>query len=154
MDAFKEKLQALHERYNEITQELMSDEVASNPSLITKLGKEQAHLEAPSQAYTDLCNLDNRIAEANELLKEDDPEVVEMAKMELEECEPEREKLLEHIQHLLIPRDPMDDNNCIMEIRGGAGGDEGNIFAGDLYRMYSRFAESKGWTVQGWLLMW
>ena len=148
MDAFKEKLQALHERYNEITQELMSDEVASNPSLITKLGKEQAHLEAPSQAYTDLCNLNNRIAEANELLKEDDPEVVEMAKMELEECEPEREKLLEHIQHLLIPRDPMDDNNCIMEIRGGAGGDEGNIFAGDLYRMYSRFAESKGWKVQ------
>ena len=94
MDAFKEKLQALHERYNEITQELMSDEVASNPSLITKLGKEQAHLEAPSQAYTDLCNLDNRIAEAKELLKDDDPEVVEMAKMELEECEPEREKLL------------------------------------------------------------
>ena len=148
MDAIREKLKGLQERYNEITEELMSEEVANNPSLITKLGKEQAHLEAPTQAYGELCDLDDRIEQANVMLQDEDPEMKEMARMELDECEPAREKLLEHIQHLLIPRDPMDDNNCIMEIRGGAGGDEGNIFAGDLYRMYSRYAESKGWKVQ------
>ena len=68
--------------------------------------------------------------------------------VELDECEPERETLLEKIQKMLIPRDPEDGNDVIMEIRGGAGGDEGNIFAGDLYRMYTRYAESNGWKVQ------
>ena len=72
----------------------------------------------------------------------------EMAQLELDECVPEREALLEKIQKMLIPRDPEDGNDVIMEIRGGAGGDEGNIFAGDLYRMYTRYAESQGWKVQ------
>ena len=72
----------------------------------------------------------------------------EMAQIELDECVPEREALLEKIQKMLIPRDPEDGNDVIMEIRGGAGGDEGNIFAGDLYRMYTRYAESQGWKVQ------
>ena len=71
-----------------------------------------------------------------------------MAQLELDECVPEREALLEKIQKMLIPRDPEDGNDVIMEIRGGAGGDEGNIFAGDLYRMYTRYAESQGWKVQ------
>jgi peptide chain release factor 1 len=82
------------------------------------------------------------------MLHENDEELKEMARMEKDECEPEREKLLGHIQHLLIPRDPDDDHDVIMEIRGGAGGDEGNIFAGDLYRMYTKYAEAKGWKVQ------
>ena len=82
------------------------------------------------------------------MMKESDVELKEIAKMELEECLPAQEELLEHIQHLLIPKDPDDDHDVIMEIRGGAGGDEGNIFAGDLYRMYTRYAESKGWKVQ------
>ena len=87
--------------------------------------------------------LDERIEQAEAM--KNDAEMKEMAEAELTECEPEREKLLEHIQHLLIPHDPEDDCNAIMEIRGGAGGDEGNIFAGDLYRMYTRYAESRGW---------
>ena len=95
-----------------------------------------------------VLELDSRIAQADEMLKENDPELKEMARMEKDECEPEREVLLERIQHLLVPRDPDDDHDVIMEIRGGAGGDEGNIFAGDLYRMYSKYAESKGWKVQ------
>ncbi|MCF0114956.1 MAG: peptide chain release factor 1, partial [Erysipelotrichaceae bacterium] len=82
------------------------------------------------------------------LAGEHDPEIKEMALMELEELRPRREALMEHIQVLLIPKDPNDDHNVIMEIRGGAGGDEGNIFAGDLFRMYSKYAESKGWKVQ------
>ena len=82
------------------------------------------------------------------MLTEEDPEMKEMAQIELDECVPEREALLEKIQKMLIPRDPEDGNDVIMEIRGGAGGDEGNIFAGDLYRMYTRYAESQGWKVQ------
>ena len=77
--------------------------------------------------------------------KEEDHELREMAEMELEELLPKKEKLVEHIELLLIPRDPNDDHNVIMEIRGAAGGDEANIFAGDLYRMYCRYAEIMGW---------
>ncbi len=148
MDAVREKLSQIEQRYNEINELLMSEEVTRDPSMITKLSKEQAHLEGPVDAYHKLMVLDDRIAQAEEMAKESDPEMREMADMELEECEPEREELLAHIQKLLIPRDPVDDNNCIMEIRGGAGGDEGNIFAGDLYRMYTRYAESQGWKIQ------
>ena len=86
--------------------------------------------------------------QAEEMLTEEDPEMKEMAQIELDECVPEREALLEKIQKMLIPRDPEDGNDVIMEIRGGAGGDEGNIFAGDLYRMYTRYAESQSWKVQ------
>ena len=79
--------------------------------------------------------------------KDEDQEIREMAQMELEEATAERETLLDKIQKMLIPRDPEDECDVIMEIRGGAGGDEGNIFAGDLYRMYTRYAESRGWKV-------
>ncbi len=148
MDAVREKLKQLEQEYNENNEKLMSPDIVSDASLLTKLSKAQAHLEAPVDAWHKLQSLDERIEEAENLKKEDDAELREMAEMELEECIPEREELLAHIQHLLIPRDPDDDNDCIMEIRGGAGGDEGNIFAGDLYRMYTRYAESRGWKIQ------
>lgn len=148
MDAVREKLRQLEKEYNENNEKLMSPEIVSDTAMLTKLSKAQAHLEAPVDAWHKLQNLDERIEEAEALKKEDDEELREMAEMELAECLPEREELLDHIQHLLIPRDPDDDNDCIMEIRGGAGGDEGNIFAGDLYRMYTRYAESRGWKVQ------
>lgn len=148
MDAVREKLRQLEKEYNENNEKLMSPEIVSDTAMLTKLSKAQAHLEAPVDAWHKLQNLDERIEEAEALKKEDDEELREMAEMELAECLPEREELFDHIQHLLIPRDPDDDNDCIMEIRGGAGGDEGNIFAGDLYRMYTRYAESRGWKVQ------
>lgn len=148
MDAVREKLRQLEKEYNENNEKLMAPEIVSDTAMLTKLSKAQAHLEAPVDAWHKLQNLDERIEEAEALKKEDDEELREMAEMELAECLPEREELLDHIQHLLIPRDPDDDNDCIMEIRGGAGGDEGNIFAGDLYRMYTRYAESRGWKVQ------
>ena len=134
MDAVREKLIELEKQYNEISDQLISDEVISNPRKITKLSKEQAQLSGSVEAWHELQELD--------------PEMKEMAQLELDECVPEREALLEKIQKMLIPRDPEDGNDVIMEIRGGAGGDEGNIFAGDLYRMYTRYAESQGWKVQ------
>ena len=91
--------------------------------------------------------MDQAIEEAEIMSKDEDQEIREMAQMELEEATAERETLLDKIQKMLIPRDPEDECDVIMEIRGGAGGDEGNIFAGDLYRMYTRYAESRGWKV-------
>ncbi len=148
MDAVREKLREIEEQYNEINSRLLSEEVLRDPAELTRLSKKEAGLRQSVEAWRSLKELDSRIEQAEEMLKENDPELKEMAQMELEECEPEREKLLEHIQKLLIPRDPDDDHDVIMEIRGGAGGDEGNIFAGDLYRMYTRYAESKGWKTQ------
>ncbi len=148
MDAVREKLKELQKQYDEISEELLKEENLSDPKILTKLSKEQARLQQTVDAWKHLQELDTRIEEADELLNESDPEMREMARAEKEECEPEREQLLEHIQHLLIPRDPDDSHDVIMEIRGGAGGDEGNIFAGDLYRMYTKYAESRGWKVQ------
>ena len=148
MDAMREKLVALENRYNEISEELVKEDIVSDPRKLTKLSKEQAHLQGSVDAWHELKTLDDNIAQAEAMLKEEDVELKEMAQMELDECMPKREELLAHIQKLLIPSDPEDDHDAIMEIRGGAGGDEGNIFAGDLYRMYTRYAESRGWKVQ------
>lgn len=148
MDAIYQKLQQYEDRYNEINQLLISDAIIANLKEMTKLSKEQAKIKGIYDAFQELKTLDTNIEEAHLLLEEDDEELKEMATMELEECEPKREELMEKIQYLLIPKDPNDDHNVIMEIRGGAGGDEGNIFAGDLYRMYTRYAETKGWKVQ------
>ena len=147
MDAIREKLIEIEKQYSSINEKLMSEEIVSDPAALTKLSKEQARLKQSVDAWEKLRSLDERIAQADELLQEDDPELKEMAYLEKEECEPAREELLAHIQHLLIPRDPDDDHDVIMEIRGGAGGDEGNIFAGDLYRMYTKYAEGRGWKV-------
>lgn len=148
MDAVRTKLAELQKQYDEISESLMQEDVVTNPRELTRLSREQARLQGTVDAWRKLQELDGRIAEAETLLEESDPEIREMAEAEMEECVPEREALLDHIQHLLIPRDPDDSHDVIMEIRGGAGGDEGNIFAGDLYRMYTKYAESKGWKIQ------
>lgn len=148
MDAMTTRLQQIEDRYNEINDLLISDEIISNPKQMGKLAKEQSGLKQAVDAYKELKDLDSRIEEAHILLKEHDAEIKEMAQMELEECIPAKENLLEKIEVLLIPKDPIDDNNAIIEIRGAAGGDEGNIFAGDLYRMYARYAESVGWKTE------
>lgn len=148
MDAVREKLKEIEKQYNDINKQLVDENVLKDPKKLTKLSKEEARLKQPVDAWHQLQDLDSRIEQAQEMLKDSDEDMKEMAKAELDECEPEREKLLDHIQKLLIPRDEEDGCDVIMEIRGGAGGDEGNIFAGDLYRMYTRYAESKGWKVQ------
>ena len=148
MDAVRTKLAEIEKEYESINEKLMQEDIVSDPKALTRLSKEQARLSAPVEAYRRLKELDDRIEQAHQLAEEEDAEMKEMAEAELEECVPEREELLVHIQKLLIPKDPDDDHDVIMEIRGGAGGDEGNIFAGDLYRMYTKFAESKGWRIQ------
>ncbi len=148
MSAMISRLELVSNRYNELNDLLITPEVYSDSKLMAKYAKEQASLRQQKEAYDEYLEITNNIEEANQLLKENDAELKEMAKMELEELKPRLDALLEKIEILLIPKDPNDDHNCIVEIRGAAGGDEGNIFAGDLYRMYSKYAETKGWKIE------
>lgn len=148
MDAFREKLIAIEKQYDEITEELGSESIAQDIKKLTKLSREQARLKGSVDAWHQLKQLDQAIEEAEIMSKDEDQEIREMAQMELEEATAERETLLDKIQKMLIPRDPEDECDAIMEIRGGAGGDEGNIFAGDLFDMYSKYAANNGWKIE------
>ena len=148
MDARRVKLESIEKRYLEINDEMLKEEVASNVKLFTKLSKEQATLRAAYEAYQELKKLNNDIEGAKEMINDDDPEIKEMANIELEEATNKLEKLNVHIEQLLLPRDPEDAYDCLVEIRGAAGGDEGNIFAGDLFRMYSYYAANMGYKTE------
>lgn len=148
MSAMIERLEKMEQRYHEINELMMSPEVLSDNKKMAKLGKEQSAMTQVVESYGLFKAVMQGIEDAQELAKEDDAEVKEMAKAELEELLPKKQALLDKIEVLLIPKDPADQNNAIIEIRGAAGGDEGNIFAGDLYRMYIKYAESKGWKTE------
>ena len=148
MSAMIERLEKMEQRYHEINEQMMSQEVLSDNKQMAKLGKEQSSLTSVVETYGELKKVIQGIEDATALLNENDQEVIEMAKMELEELQPKQQELLDRLEVLLIPKDPADQNNAILEIRGAAGGDEGNIFAGDLYRMHVKYAESKGWKTE------
>ena len=148
MDARIVKLEEIEKRYLEIGEQMLLDENVSDVKKYTKLSKEQARLKGSYDAYQELKRLNNTIEESKEMLNDADPEIKEMAQMELEEATAALEKLDAHIENLLLPRDPEDSYDCLIEIRGAAGGDEGNIFAGDLYRMYCYYAESLGYKTE------
>lgn len=148
MSVMVERLEKMEARYKELGELMMSPEVLGDRKQMSKIGKEQASLVAVVDAYEEYKKIVAGIEDAQELLKENDQEVKEMAKMELEELEPKKQEMLDKLEVLLIPKDPADMNNAIVEIRGAAGGDEGNIFAGDLYRMYARWAEASGFKTE------
>ena len=148
MSVMIEKLEETLRRDHEISELLMDEKVLSDVKQFTNLSKEQAQLQKIVQPYLRLKQIRQHLEEAKEALQLDDKELVEMAKLEIEELEIEETELLEKLEVLLIPKDPADDKNAIVEIRGAAGGDEGNIFAGDLYRMYVKYAESNGYKVE------
>jgi len=148
MDARIVKLQEIEKKYLSIGEELTKDEIASDVKTFTKLSKEQARLKGAYDAYQEYKRLTETIEGSNEMLKEDDPEIKEMAQMELDEASARMETLDCHITSLLLPRDIEDSYDCLVEIRGAAGGDEGNIFAGDLYRMYDYYAASLGYKTE------
>ncbi len=148
MNIVFERLEEMVHRFNEINELMMSPEVLSDNRQMAKLGKEQAGLTHTVETYLQYKEVVSQLEEANELLQESDKEMREMAKMEIEELESKKEELLAKLEILLIEKDPNEDCNAIVEIRGAAGGDEGNIFAGDLYRMYVRYAEAIGWKVE------
>ncbi len=141
-----ERLDAIENRYNELTEELTRPEVLSDINKTRELSKESSELEDTVICYRKYKSILEDILSAKEMSK--DPELMEFAKEELQSLEAEKVKLEQELEVLLIPKDPNDGKNVIVEIRGAAGGDEANIFAGDLYRMYSRYAEKQGFKTE------
>ena len=141
-----ERLDKVEERYKEIQEKLSTDEVIQDVKKTTELSKELSSLEDVVNAYNEYKTILNGITEAKEM--ENDKELGEFAKEELERLMPLKEEKEGELEILLIPKDPNDEKNVIVEIRGAAGGDEANIFAGDLFDMYTKYAESKGWSYE------
>ncbi|MGF1687138.1 peptide chain release factor 1 [Photobacterium japonica] len=142
------KLETLVERYEEV-QHLLSDPgVIGDQNKFRALSREYSQLEEVTQCFKAYQQAQEDLATAEEMANEDDPEMREMAQEEVKEAKKEIERLEDELQVLLIPKDPNDERNCFVEIRAGAGGDEAGIFAGDLFRMYSKFAERQGWRIE------
>lgn len=141
-----ERLDAIKEKYLQITEELAKPEVLGDYNQLRKLSKEQKDLEETYTKYQEYQKVVSDLEEAQILVN--DPEMGEMAKLEIEELTPKKESLIHELEILLIPKDENDDKDIIIEIRGAAGGDEANIFAGDLFRMYSRYADKEGWKIE------
>lgn len=145
-DKMIERLNAIEEKYNEIQLELSKPEVISNVGKMLELTKEASNLKEAYDAYQQYKKIEDDLAEAREMVK--DSELGEFAREEIVRLEDEKAKLESDIEIMLLPKDPDDGKNVIVEIRGAAGGDEANIFAGDLYRMYSKYIEKEGFRME------
>ena len=141
-----ERLNILETRYNELVEQLANPEILSDYSKTLELSKEKGRLEPTIEKYNEYKELTDEIAGLKDLVN--DPEMGEIARGELDEAQEAIKKVEDELQILLIPKDENDEKNIIMEIRGAAGGDEANIFAGDLYRMYTQYALKNGWKIE------
>jgi peptide chain release factor 1 len=143
------KLDNLEKRFEELNALLASPETASNPKRLRDLAREHSDLQETVRKYHEYKAVTKSVVDARELVNESkDRELREMAQAELEELEPKLKQLEEELKLLLVPKDPNDSKNVIVEIRAGAGGDEAGLFAGDLFRMYTRFVERQGWQME------
>ncbi len=143
-----DKLESIEKRYEELSKSLSQKEVISNTELYKKYSKEFKELGDIVELYRKLKTVNKEIKDAEDLAKSDDPEMKELAKQEINDLTSEKEKILSDIKKLLLPKDPMEGRNIIMEIRAGVGGDEAALFAHDLFKMYFNYAEKKGWKVE------
>ncbi|MCR9225940.1 MAG: peptide chain release factor 1 [Flavobacteriaceae bacterium] len=141
-----DKLNIVKQRFDEVSDLIIQPDIIADQKRYVKLNKEYKDLKVLSDKRDEYITLTNNIEEAEEIISDgSDVEMVEMAKMQLDEAKSALPKLEEEIKFLLIPKDPEDAKNVVMEIRAGTGGDEASIFAGDLFRMYTKYCESKGW---------
>ncbi|WP_206484205.1 peptide chain release factor 1 [Thalassotalea sp. G2M2-11] len=143
-----QKLEGLVERFEEVQALLSDPETIADQEKFQNLSKEFKQLEEVTGVFNQYQEAEENFATAEEMLKDDDPDMREMAQDEYKEAKKAVEEMSDQLQILLLPRDPNDDNNCFVEIRAGAGGDEAAIFAGDLYRMYTRYCEKQGWRTE------
>lgn len=145
-----EKLASVESTYNELTRRLGDPDIATNPDELQKVAKMRASLEETVNTFQDWQKTSDNLKGAKEIYRESnsDPEMKEMAEMEVQELQEKLEELEKQLKILLLPRDPYDEKNIMLEIRAGTGGDEASIWAGDLVRMYSRYAETVNWTVK------
>ena len=143
-----EKLQIIQQRFDEVSDLIIQPDIISDQKQYVQLNKEYKDLRILTEKGEEYKALMANIAEAEEIIKDaSDAEMVEMAKMQMDDAKGQLPALEEDIKFLLIPKDPEDSKNVVVEIRAGTGGDEASIFAGDLYRMYSKFCQDKGWNV-------
>ncbi|MEG9296111.1 peptide chain release factor 1 [Mangrovibacillus sp. Mu-81] len=144
-----DRLQAVEDRYDRLNELLSDPEIVNDPKKLREYSKEQSDIQATVEAYREYKDINEQHKDAKAMLDEKlDAEMREMVREEVSELEEQIDALEERLKILLIPKDPNDDKNVIMEVRGAAGGDEAALFAGDLYRMYSRYAETQGWKIE------
>ncbi|MFA6647055.1 MAG: peptide chain release factor 1 [Candidatus Izemoplasmatales bacterium] len=143
-----DRLEQIEKRYVEVGKLMAEPSIATDIKKVTELAKEYSKLEKPVVKFREYKSLIESLDGLKEMAKDKDQEIREMAEMELEESHERISKLEEELELLLIPKDPNDEKNVIVEIRGAAGGDEANIFAGDLFRMYSKYAEAMDWKIE------
>ena len=146
--ALIDKLTLIKLRFDDVSQQIIEPDVMADMKRYVKLNKEYKDLIPIIEVYTQYKIICQNIDESNQILNSDDEEMKEIARIELDEAIPKKNELEDHIKVLLIPKDPEDSKNAVVEIRAGAGGDEASIFAGDLYRMYSRYCETKKWRTE------
>ncbi|WP_147802732.1 peptide chain release factor 1 [Alkalicoccus halolimnae] len=144
-----DRLQAVEDRYNQLTELLMDPDVINDNKKLREYSKEQSDIQDTVETYKKYKHVKEQHEEAKEMLQEKlDDDMREMIKMEMDELEDQIPELEEELRILLLPKDPNDDKNVIIEVRGAAGGDEAALFAGDLYRMYIRYAEKQNWKIE------
>lgn len=144
-----DRLQSIVDRYEELNELLCDPDIVSDPNKLRQYSKEQSDLQDKYEAYKKYKTVRNQLADAKSMLEENlDAEMREMVKQEIDELSAQEAKLTEEIRLLLLPKDPNDEKDVIVEIRGAAGGDEASLFAADLYRMYMRYAERQGWQAE------
>ncbi|GEK59280.1 peptide chain release factor 1 [Marinococcus halophilus] len=144
-----ERLQTVEDRYEYLNEQLSDPEIANDPNKIKELSKEQAQMERTVEVYREYKEARQQLDEAKSMLEDElDAEMKDMVKSEVEELSERIENQEEELRRLLLPKDPNDDKNVIIEIRGAAGGEEAALFAADLYKMYSRYAEKQGWKAE------
>ena len=144
-----DQLEIIENRYEQLNELLSDPDVVSDPDKLREYSKEQSDLQKTVDVFREYKNHKETIEESKEMLNEtDEKDMIDMLKEEISDSEKEIPELEEQLKLLLLPKDPNDDKNVIIEIRGAAGGDEAQIFAGDLFRMYSRYAENNGWKTE------
>ena len=145
---FVQKLEQLEKRFEELTQQMADPAVISDAERYRKVTKEQSEFSDLVGKFREWKQVDDSLSQARGMLQESDAELKAMAEEEVARLAPEQTKLEEEIKVLLLPRDPNDDKNVVLEIRAGTGGDEATLFAGEIFRMYSRYAETQGWKME------
>lgn len=140
-----DRLRELDRRYEELTQLLGDPDVASDPEKLMEYGRERADLDEVVSTYRELKEMDRQIADAEAMARDSDPELAELAREELDGLRDAREPVVSRLRAQLVPKDPNDEKNVIVEIRAGTGGEEAALFAAELLRMYIRYAEKQGW---------
>ena len=143
-----DKLKGVEDRFKELERLLSDPKVVQDREAYQKYIREHAEISPVVEAFRQFKQVDRELDDSLDLLNDDDPEMKAMAAEEVERLEAEKERLKEELKVLLIPKDPLDDKNVILEIRAGTGGDEAGLFAGDLFKMYQRYADARGWKVE------